>query len=190
MPLLQLLRILLTSSLLVVTSASAVEIPNLITSHSQEILPRQYAIASHEIHVAQAAFSGGNPTLKIELPDGKRLQWDRIAYEPRGPGEALWRGKLPNDRYSEITLTQKNKLVVGRMHFGNKTYTIRPGAAGKHILSLIDTAALPACGNGPEQRITYPKVSIQPKKLHAEKIAPTRIDLLFVGCGSFLTTNF
>lgn len=92
-----------------------------------------------------------NPTaleaavVALTLADGRvieaRLQ--RVA-EDRGKGSKSWIGTFDGQPGSIVVLTKFRGAVTGFASYGNETWEIMPGKAGKHVLYRVDDSKLPA----------------------------------------------
>jgi hypothetical protein len=123
----------------------------LVRGKVKKIMPGRYAKAAIEVDMDVSGPVAGRKSLSLQLPNGRILQLERSHKENRGNGNALWNGRVNGNADSEAILTVRKGRMAGRVRVANDVYEIRPGRNRKTVIELLDAAALPACGTGPDQ---------------------------------------
>ena len=155
----------------------------LFRGQANAITPGQYSKAKHEVDIDLTGLSGGHGQIMLSLPNGKKVQLDREAFESRTSGGSMWRGRSADHANSEAVLTVKNGLLVGRITLDNEAYTIQPGKGGKHVLKWLDPEAFPDCDSSAEEIISGEEADTTAATntgSSGDATATTTIDLLSV----------
>ena len=100
--------------------------------------PGRNATVAHAGEVDENLLSTGPQRMTIALPGKPDLLFERKHHQRRGPRRVVWRGRAENDPTSEVTLTLRDGILLGRIQSGKEVYNIRPGANGRTIVEKLD----------------------------------------------------
>ncbi len=107
--------------------------------------PGFYGIEAASGDMETRGLAQGEPTLRLELPDGATVDLENDDIERRGPKDLAWRGWIAGDDDSEAVLTLKNGLIFGRLRSGTDVYELRSRKNGRLRVEKIDPAMMPDC---------------------------------------------
>lgn len=80
--------------------------------------------------------------IEVVLPDGSVLRARRKHFERAG-ASVTWTGEFAEAPGGRVAITSHRAAVTGTVILEGRTFEIRPGADGRHVLEEIDPASLP-----------------------------------------------
>jgi len=100
------------------------------------------------VEVDPGALDSAPEQITLTLPEGLAVRARRTSFERRGPGRVTWRGTVGTAR-EPVILTVHDGYVVGRIHHGDRVYSLAP-VHGVHRLARLAPDAFPECGGSVE----------------------------------------
>lgn len=141
------IRILMLAGLLAAETAGFAQTEPLSLQLPRSVAPGRYGLQAHEFVPNIGALQRGAAELEISLPSGQTVVLERTDFEPRGRGDAFWRGQVVSVPGSEVALTLRGGMLAGSIRTGTDIYEIRP-ERGRHVLEQLNQRSFPECGGG------------------------------------------
>ena len=112
-------------------------------SHPAIAKRSEYARSSIIGAMNSKSIENGVTQLSIVVPDNRELILVREHLERRGKGEVAWFGVVEDEPDSEVTLTLKRGIVVGRVRVGTDVYELMSTPNKQLTIELLDDSAFP-----------------------------------------------
>jgi peptidyl-Asp metalloendopeptidase len=140
--------LLLVSAALVAAAAAAEEAPRLFELVPGEAPAGRGIGAAWRVAVDGDLLLAGADRVRLDLPDGLVLTAVRRRLERRGPGSALWQGRLGDGDRGDVVFTLHHGVLSGYITSAFGEYEIRQLEDGDYRVARLESDRLPSCGVG------------------------------------------
>ncbi len=97
--------------------------------------------------------SMGEPTLILDLFEDVSVVANRKATREKWEGSRSWIGTVSNESDSEVTLIERDGVVVGTVRLGQRTFKIRHAGGNLHAIEEVDGSKFAQCATATAHRI-------------------------------------
>lgn len=115
----------------------------IFVSHPAMANRSEYARSSVIGAMNSKSIENGVTHLSIIVPDNRELILVRELLERRAKGEVAWFGVVKDEPDSEVTLTLKHGIVIGRVRVGTDVYELMSTPNKQLTVELLDNNAFP-----------------------------------------------